>query len=123
MPCATPKMPANTASTVIASSTHDGHDDRAPAQGRSTSQPGTATTIAPPRATSKMMTMSFTEPDLVSVADTPDGDDPRRDRRVVLDLLPQPAHVDGHSGLIAEGPAPDRLQQLTRVETPGPDGA
>ena len=36
-----------------------------------------------------------------------------------LDLLPQPSHVDGHGGLIAEVPAPHLLQQVR----PGESGA
>ena len=40
--------------------------------------------------------------------------------RVVLDLLSQPSHVDGHSGLITKYPAPYRLEQLARRNaTPG----
>ena len=60
---------------------------------------------------------------LVPVADAPDGDDPLRLGRVGLDLLPQPSHVHGHGGLVAERPAPDLLQQLGPRRTPGPGAA
>src|SRR5256885_4671617 len=49
---------------------------------------------------------------LIPVPDSPYRHDPLRLGGGCLDLLPQPSHMDGHSGLVAEVPAPHLLQQL-----------
>src|SRR4051812_22959830 len=53
---------------------------------------------------------------VIAVPHSPHRRDPRRFRRGDLDLLTQPSHVDGHSGLVAEVPAPHLLQQLLAGE-------
>src|SRR5262245_4442552 len=50
------------------------------------------------------------------VAHPPHGGQEQRVRRIGLDLLPQPADVDGHRRLVAEGPSPHFLEQLGAVE-------
>src|SRR5258708_14322727 len=49
------------------------------------------------------------------VADSPDGDDVPRARRIGLDLLPQAADVHRDRTTVAEG-APDQLEQLVAAE-------
>src|SRR5690606_39338932 len=49
---------------------------------------------------------------VVAVTGAPDRRDPPGARRVGLDLLPQPPHVHGDGGLVAELPAPHLGQEL-----------
>src|SRR5256885_559558 len=49
---------------------------------------------------------------VIAVSHAPHGRDPDRFGRYQLDLLPQPSHVDGYCGLVAEVPAPHLLQQF-----------
>src|SRR5215475_15138295 len=77
-------------------------------------------TRTPINAASTRPTMSRTDAALVSgafgrletVPDAPNGHDPSRMGRIVLDLLPQPPDVDGHGRLIAERPTPHGLEQF-----------
>ena len=50
-----------------------------------------------------------------AVAGAPDGDDVARIGRVVLDLLAQPADVDGDGAAVAVA-APDELEQVLAAE-------
>src|ERR1039457_7242923 len=47
-----------------------------------------------------------------AVADAPDGSEQRRRRRLVLDLVAEPAHMHGDGRLVAERPDPPLLDQL-----------
>src|SRR5437773_129804 len=109
------RIPASTARTVTASNTPMWTVTDRRRSTRSTSAPVTATTSEPASATASVRTRSRM---LVPVPHAPHGHDPARARRVVLDLLPQPSHVDGHSGLVAESPAPHVLQQFGPAERP-----
>ena len=74
-----------------------------------------ARTAAPAAPPAPARRATFIRPDparVVAVAGAPDRGDPPRPGRVGLDLLPQPPHVHGHRGLVAELPAPHLGQQL-----------
>src|SRR5690606_9040231 len=96
--------------TVTVSSTHTCTVIDRCRSSRSASAPTTPTTSAATRAIAKISARSRIA-GLVAVADTPDGDDAPRRRRVVLDLLPETPHVHRHRGLVAERPAPHPFEQ------------
>src|SRR5262245_18083197 len=77
-------------------------------------------TRTPINAASTRPTMSRTDAALVSravgrleaVPDAPNGHDPSRMGRSVLDVLAQPPRVWGHRRLIGERPSPHGLEQF-----------
>src|SRR5512142_729635 len=111
-------MPPSTARTVTPSSRQMWKMMDLPRRNRLTTAPSTAAASAPARATANMTSRSLIAGPLVPVADPPDRLDPPRLGGVLLHLLAQPSHVDGDRRLVAERPAPDRLQQLATPEHP-----
>src|SRR6266540_3310819 len=120
MPNAALRVPASTLRTVTSSRTAMWAVTDRPRRGpRRTARPATATISDPTRAMAKVTTRSrIGVAQLVAVANAPDRADAARLGRVVLDLLPQPSHMDRHSGLVAEGPAPNLLEHLGAAEDP-----
>src|SRR5689334_8036228 len=116
MPTAELTMPASTARTVMTTSTTMCNVTERPRSGLpSRNSPSPATMSDVPSAMDSVIRTSCI---FVPVADAPHGQDPPRLGGVVLDLLPQPSHVDGHGRLVAERPAPDVLEQLGPAEHP-----
>src|SRR2546423_12733306 len=108
MACATATITASTVSTHTATSRQMCHTIDAPRRNRCATTPSAGTA----RTTRNGTTSAIGRRPLVPVAHAPHRQDPARLGGVGLDLLAQPSHVDGHRGLVAERPAPHRLQQL-----------
>src|SRR5690242_1656656 len=116
MPRAADTIPDRTARTVMTTRTRMCAVTGRPRSNRpSTSRPSTATTSEEPSAIESVASRSDI---LVPVPDAPDGQDPLRLGRVVLDLFPEPSHVDGHGRLVTERPAPDVLEEFGAAEDP-----
>src|SRR5690349_6408444 len=115
MPSAAETIPARTARTVMTTRTRMCAVTDRPRKPPSTRRPSTDTTSEEPSAIDSVVSRSDI---LVPVADAPHGQDALRLGRVVLDLFPEPSHVDGDGRLVAERPAPHVLEQFGAAEDP-----
>ena len=102
---------------------HDRHGHRLPLQRPAPQQPGQpeaghADAAGPGDRDQDDLELVAHRCRLPAVADPPHGHQPRRAGRVGLDLLPQPADVDGDRRVVAEGPAPHLGEQLLPGERP-----